>query len=61
MEGSDYFPLFTACETASEILCSALDSPVQEIHKYTGVSPEKGHWDVRTNYIQREAERAGFV
>lgn len=61
MEGSDYFPLFGASETASEILCSALGSSVQEIHRYTGVSPEKGLWDARANYIQGDAERAGFV
>lgn len=60
VEGSDYFPLFGDCETAAEILCSALGSLVQEIHRYTGVSPEKGLWDAR-NYIPGEAERAGFV
>lgn len=55
MEGSYYFPLFGACETVSEILCSALGSPVQEIQRYTGVSPEKGHWDARAKYIQGES------
>lgn len=59
--GGNYFPLFGACEIASEILCSALGSPVQEIHRYTGVSPEKGHWNARTNHAQGEAERAGIL
>lgn len=57
-------PLFSTTETTSGALDQILCSLAQERHRYSRVSPEKGHFnDPRTGVpvVQWEAERAGIV
>lgn len=59
-----FFPLLSTGEAISGILHPVLDSPLQETHRHTGVSPVKGHKTdrgVEASIIQRETESTRIV